>query len=46
MTPQAYSCTLMSEGGGFAGRTGMYFIDLCKGEPRLTGERPLYQSKV
>lgn len=26
----------MSEGGGFAGRTGMYFIDLCKGEPRLT----------
>ena len=26
----------MSEGGGFAGRAGMYFIDLCKGEPRLT----------
>ncbi len=26
----------MSEGGGFAGRTGMYFIDLCKGNPKLT----------
>lgn len=34
--PAGVSCTLMSEGGGFAGRTGMYFIDLCKGEPRLT----------
>jgi DNA (cytosine-5)-methyltransferase 1 len=34
--PAGISCTLMSEGGGFAGRTGMYFIDLCKGEPRLT----------
>lgn len=26
----------MSEGGGFGGRTGMYFIDLCKGNPKLT----------
>lgn len=26
----------MSEGGGFAGRTGMYFIDLCKGNPKIT----------
>ena len=34
--PTGVSCTLMSEGGGFAGRTGIYFIDLCKGEPRLT----------
>lgn len=34
--PAGVSCTLMSVGGGFAGRTGMYFIDLCKGEPRLT----------
>lgn len=34
--PAGVSCTLMSEGGGFGGRTGMYFIDLCKGEPRLT----------
>ena len=34
--PAGVSCTLMSEGGGFAGRTGMYFIDLCKGEPSLT----------
>ena len=31
--PAGVSCTLMSEGGGFAGRTGMYFIDLCKGNP-------------
>jgi len=34
--PAGVSYTLMSVGGGFAGRTGMYFIDLCKGEPRLT----------
>lgn len=34
--PTGISCTLMSEGGGFAGRTGMYFIDLCKGNPKLT----------
>ena len=34
--PAGVSCTLMSEGGGFAGRTGMYFIDLCKGNPKLT----------
>ena len=34
--PAGISCTLMSEGGGFAGRTGMYFIDLCKGNPKLT----------
>lgn len=34
--PAGISCTLMSEGGGFAGRTGMYFIDLCKGNPRIT----------
>ena len=34
--PAGISCTLTSEGGGFAGRTGMYFIDLCKGNPKLT----------
>ena len=34
--PAGISCTLTSEGGGFAGRTGMYFIDLCKGNPRIT----------
>lgn len=34
--PAGISCTLMSDGGGFAGRTGMYFIDLCKGNPRIT----------
>lgn len=30
------SCTLTATGGGFGGRTGMYFIDLCKGKPTLT----------
>ncbi len=34
--PAGISCTLTSEGGGFAGRTGMYFIDLCKGNPKIT----------
>lgn len=29
------SCTLTSNGGGFAGKTGMYFIDLYKGNPKL-----------
>ena len=30
------SCTLMSEGGGFASKTGMYFINLCKENPTFT----------
>lgn len=30
------SCTLTSEGGGFGGKTGLYFIDLCNGNPKLT----------
>lgn len=30
------SCTLTAVGGGFACKTGMYFIDLCKGKPKLT----------
>lgn len=34
--PVGISCTLMSDGGGFGGRTGMYFIDLCRGNPKLT----------
>ena len=34
--PAGVSCTLTSGGGGFAGKTGMYFIDLCKGKPKLT----------
>ena len=34
--PAGVSCTLMSEGGGLGGRTGMSSSTLCKGEPRLT----------
>ena len=34
--PRGISATLMSEGGGFGGRTGMYFVDLCRGNPKLT----------
>ncbi len=44
--PVGISCTLMSEGGGFAGRTGMYFIDLCKGNPKLTENARCKKSKV
>lgn len=30
------SCTLKSAIGGFAGNTGLYFVDMCKGKPTIT----------
>lgn len=30
------SPTLTSASGGFGGKSGLYFVDLCKGDPRLT----------
>lgn len=30
------ACTLKSSIGGFAGNTGLYFIDMTKGDPRIT----------
>ncbi|HCA30908.1 MAG TPA: DNA (cytosine-5-)-methyltransferase, partial [Ruminococcaceae bacterium] len=34
--PHGIGCTITSEAGGFGGKTGLYFIDLCNGNPRLT----------
>ncbi len=34
--PVGVGCTLTSESGGFAGKTGLYFVDLCRGKPKLT----------
>lgn len=34
--PDGISCTITSEGGGFAGKTGLYFVDLCNGNAQLT----------
>ena len=33
---QGISCTLLANGGGRGAKTGLYFVDLCKGNPRLT----------
>lgn len=33
---QGISSTLTAHGGGFAGKTGLYFIDMCQGNPVVT----------
>ena len=39
------SCTLTSEGGGFGVKTGLYFIDLCNGNPKLTDHARCIKAK-
>ena len=34
--PSGISVTMASQSGGWGGKTGLYFIDLCNGKPRLT----------
>lgn len=34
--PAGVSCTITSSAGGFGGKAGLYFVDLCKGNPKLT----------
>lgn len=34
--PTGISCTVTSSAGGFGGKAGLYFVDLCKGNPKLT----------
>ena len=34
--PAGISCTITSAAGGFGGKAGLYFVDLCKGNPKLT----------
>lgn len=34
--PAGVSCTQTASAGGMGGKTGLYFIDLCMGEPRQT----------
>ena len=34
--PHGIGCTITSASGGFGGKAGLYFVDLCKGNPRLT----------
>lgn len=33
---QGIGCTLLATGGGHGGKTGLYFVDLSRGTPRLT----------
>ncbi len=35
-SPDGISVCLTSQGGGFAGKTGLYFIDLCAADPKIT----------
>lgn len=39
------SCTLTSEGGGFGAKTGLYFVDLCNGNPKLTSHARCIKAK-
>lgn len=34
--PHGVGCTITSAAGGFGGKAGLYFVDLCKGKPKLT----------
>ena len=34
--PHGIGCTVTSASGGFGGKAGLYFVDLCKGKPKLT----------
>jgi DNA (cytosine-5)-methyltransferase 1 len=34
--PRGVGCTITSAAGGFGGKSGLYFVDLCKGKPKLT----------
>lgn len=34
--PHGVGCTITSSAGGFGGKAGLYFVDLCKGNPKLT----------
>ena len=34
--PAGIGCTVTSASGGFGGKAGLYFVDLCKGNPKLT----------
>ncbi len=34
--PHGVGCTITSSAGGFGGKAGLYFVDLCKGSPKLT----------
>jgi DNA (cytosine-5)-methyltransferase 1 len=34
--PEGIACTQVSQAGGMGGKTGLYFIDLCKGNPKQT----------
>ncbi len=33
---QGIACTQTAQGGGGGGRTGLYFVDMCKGHPEIT----------
>ena len=34
--PHGIGCTVTAASGGFGGKAGLYFVDLCKGKPKLT----------
>lgn len=34
--PAGISVTMAAQSGGWGGKTGLYFVDLCNGNPKLT----------
>lgn len=34
--PSGISVTMAAQSGGWGGKTGLYFVDLCNGNPKLT----------
>ena len=44
--PAGISVTMAAQSGGWGGKTGLYFVDLCNGNPKLTEPRPLHQGQV
>ncbi len=43
--PSGISVTMAAQSGGWGGKTGLYFVDLCNGNPKLTSHARCIKAK-
>ena len=43
--PSGISVTMAAQSGGWGGKTGLYFVDLCNGNPKLTSHARCIKTK-
>lgn len=43
--PAGISVTMAAQSGGWGGKTGLYFVDLCNGNPKLTDHARCIKAK-